>query len=326
MPTAATFAPTLQAKKANRSSKFITVHFVSYGSTTPAGVARFSGKNGHQKGATPTWVQSAVAICTVSEVAELALEIQGEETLVLPGKTDEKRWDSIAFSTTVTLQGNAVGTIKYMLGISPHTNEAIDWDRSDFGLSGALIINSYSDAKTLVMSTCVANVKLRFPSVGGVANSGSNMQQITFYSEEAKLKSVVGSVIWSPIIFLDNGASITNATAPDGIITAFILDDCNNSQTTTPPQPVAFNPSATGLDQYFIVARLDGANLASDGAALSTSGTFVTATLTLGAAPADGTSILLICAIDTAAYVVPLLHTNNGGMGLLSETYMGIIA
>lgn len=331
MATQRTFSPSNQNTKLMASSKRTEVYFVPYGSTNPLGIARFGGRNGHYKGTTPTFVQAQCLLCSMSELAEIGIAMEGEEKVVMPGKTDYTRYDGSSYSTTITLKGNAIGTTKFILGISPHTNEGIEAGRGDFDLCGGLIIHRYADNNDLKSSTFVADVKVKIENVMGVANSGENQQTFMFYNENARGKlwtvHANGSVVpkFYASIFVDDGASITNADAPDGIKVAFVLDNVNNSATTTPPQPIMFNPSGTGYQQYLALLRVNGTVITPSAEAVATAAQFATATITFGAAPADGASILVVCAVDGNAYDMPLDHTNNGGNLLLSEDYMGML-
>lgn len=331
MPTQRIFAKTSQNKSLYSSSARTEVYFVPYGSTNPLGVARFGGRNGHYKGAVPTFVQAQCLICSMNELAEIGLTMEGEEKVVMPGKADVTRYDGRSYSTTITLKGNAIGTVKFILGISPHTNEAIQWSIGDFDLCGGLIIHRYADDNSLKSSTFVKDIKVKIENVSGVANSGENTQMFTFYNEnaEGKVWTVTANGAVKPkfyaSIFVDDGASITNAAAPDGATAAFPLDDVNHSVTSTPPQPIQYNPSGTGFEQYLALLRVDGTVITPSTAAVATAATYATGTITFGADVADGASILVVCAVDGNAYDMPLDHTGNGGNLVLVEDYMGML-
>lgn len=320
------FSAASQATRAEANSKRVEVFFLPYGSTTPLGAARFSGRNGFYKGAVPTVAQGATLLCTVNELADIGLSAVGEEVVVMPGKADRTKRDSTGLNFSLTFQGNAVGTFKFLLGISPHTNEAIDWAFGDFGLVGSIIIYRYDDTQSLpVQSTLIKDVKMKVETVQGIPNSGRSMQAITFYQDVAWIRSVTGNQLWTYSLFVDDGASIVNAAAPDGVLVAFVLDDANNSQTAVPPQPIQFNPSGTGYQQYLAVLRVNGTVITPSAAAVATAAQFATATITFGAAPADGSSLLAIYAVDSNTYVLPMLHSTTGGQLVLVEDFMGIL-
>jgi hypothetical protein len=283
----------------------------------------FSGKNGFLKGATPTVNQGATLLCTLESLADIGLSPVGEEVVSLTGKTDYTAIpDSVGMNFSLTLQGGAVGTIKYILGISPHLGTAINWSDYNKGLVGAIIVHKYdNEGKLPVSSMLLPNVKMKIETIGGVPDSGTVSQSFTFYQDNAECYSVVGNQQWAYSLFHDNGASVVNAAAPDGTLTAFILDDCNNSATSTPPQPLLTFPDRTGWKQYLAVLRVDD----SEPAAATAGATFATATITFGTAPADGKSLLAIYAIDTSAYDAPMYHNSTGGMLVLSEDFMGIL-
>lgn len=324
------FSAASQATRAEANSKRVEVFFLPYGSTTPLGAARFSGRNGFYKGAVPTVAQGATLLCTVNELADIGLSAVGEEVIVMPGKADRTKRDSTALNFSLTFAGNAVGTFKFLLGISPHTNEAIDWAFGDFGLVGSIIIYRYDDTQALpVQSTLIKDVKMKVETVQGIPNSGRSVQAITFYQDVARIWSVTGNQLWTYSLFVDDGASIVNAAAPDasGTLVTFALDDANNSQTTTTPLAIQYAPSETGFKQYLAVLRVNGTNIAPSAAAVATAATYNAATgvITFGAAPADGTSILVIYAVDSSLYTLPMLHNSTGGQLVLVEDFMGIL-
>jgi hypothetical protein len=330
MATQRTFAPSNQNSKLLASSKRTEVYFVPFGSTNDLGVARFSGRNGFYKGATPTFVQAQCLLCSMSELAEIGITMEGEEKIVMPGKRDDTRYDGSSYSTSITLKGNAIGTMKFILGMNPSDNEAVNWGRGDFDLCGGLIIHRYADNNDLKSSTFVKDVKVKVENVSGVANSGENQQMFTFYNESAENNVYTvfanGAVVpkFYASIFVQD-ANITNAAAPSGSIAIFQLDNVNNSVTTTPPQPIQFKASNTGYEQYLALLRVNRTLFIPSAAAVASAATYATGTITFGAAPADGTSILVVCAVDGNAYDMPLDHSNSGGNLLLSEDYMGML-
>jgi hypothetical protein len=315
MPTVPSFAPSTVFKAAVQNFRPIEVFLVLHRDTS------FSGKNGFLKGATPTVNQAAVLLCTLESMPTISVNAVGEETISMPGKSDYLTApDSVGFETTITLNGSAMGTLMYMMGINPSTGTAIDWSTFNFGMVGSIIINKYDrESKAPVTSLLLANCKMKIPTVAGVPESGNISQEVMFYNETAKVASVNGTKQWTYSLYHDNGASVTNAAAPDGTLTAFILDDCNNSATTTPPQPLLVFPNKTGYEQYLAVLRLDATIPTTQEA------TFATATITFTTAPADGKSILAIYAIDTALYDAPMYHKGTGGMLNLSEVFMGVL-
>jgi len=83
--------------------------------------------------------------------------------------------------------------------------------------------------------------------------------------------------------YADGSTSITNAAAPDGIITDFQLGTGNNTGLTNLfPSAQSFNPDASGAAEYFVDVRVNGTSVSGY--------TYDTATTTISftTAPADG--------------------------------------
>jgi hypothetical protein len=320
------FSSKTAEKRARQDGHYSKLYFVPYGSKSRNGTARFGGKNGFYLGATPTIAQGACEICTTSEVGDIALAIENETTVTMPGKTSYTTGGRKSLEFEIQIQGNAVGTLKFLMGISPHTGEAIDATRFHYDLSGAVIIDKFDseDSHLPVQSILIPNVKMKIDNWVGFAE-GDQMQTVKFFQDEAEKYIVTGNQVWDYSLFVDNGTTITNPAAPDGTKTAFILDDCNNSNTATPPVPIMFNPDGTGWKRYLAVLRNDAVVPDADATAVVTSATFATSTITFGAAPADGSSILAIYPIDLATHDSTMRHTKPGGMFTLVESYMGIL-
>jgi len=306
------FTPSNTKKEARQSYKQIEVLFIPYG-------RGFSGKNGFLNGASPSFIQGCCLLCVAESMADINLAALGEEIVSLPGKNSYRTIsDSVASTFSLQLLGGSVGTFKFILGISPHTNEAIKWSEYDFGQVGCIIINKYDMNKNPTSSMCIPNVSARVTTVGGVPASGTVSQSFEFYQEEAEIYLVTGDQQWTYSLYYEAG-SLLNAFAPDGILDTFSLEKGNNSQTATAPQPILFNPDASGYNQYLAVLRVDSQVPTTNEAS------FATSTITFVTPPAINKTLLAVYAIDTSAYVDPMYYTTNGGKNLLSETYMGII-
>lgn len=288
-----------------RNSKYFNVMLVRYGDT---------GINGYEAGATPTVNQSGVLLCTVKSLSEIGISREGEAEIMLPGKKSRKTYDSQKFEATLTLQGNAMGTFLYMFGLSSHQFEAINWLKYQDALIGALVIESYDEKFQLISSTLIPDIRINIDNISGMAETGFNDQAFKLYNLNASISTLYKGAKWCWSLFRDNGASITNAAAPDGTLTAFILDDCNNSGTSTPPQPFQYDRAASGWQRYFPVLRVDSTTPST--AEVS----FATATLTFTTAPADGASILAIYGLDTTTYDWPYRGSTVGKELYLSES------
>lgn len=315
MATTTTFAKASQRESAHHASAFTKIFLASYGS----GAGNQNTKGGWVASASPSSIYAAMELCTVSDMAEWSLAAINEVVRIMPGKTNLTSRDGTSASGVLNFIGNAAGTFRVLHQLYATDGTAIQWSKGDLGLVGALIVNRYSQAGTLISSTVYPDVKAKIESVAPVSNQGDNLQPIMFYQDEARAYTLTSGNLWMPFVFVDDASSLTNAAAPDGSLTAFKLDDCNHSNTTTPPQLVQFDPSATGWKQYFATLRVDGVEVSTSAA------TWATDTLTFGTAPADGSRIYGIAAINPATYTVPTYHNSTGGMLNLIETVVGII-
>lgn len=318
MATTTTFAKGSINESSLHQSQFTKIFLAPYGT----GSGNQNTKGGWVASASPSSIYAAMELCTVNEMAEFTQSAINEVTTAMPGKALLTTRDGTSSSGSLSFVANAVGTFRVLSKLYAADGTAIQWSVGDLGIVGALIVNRYSNAGTLISSTCYPDVKAKIESVAGVTNQGMNYQPVTFYQDEAKIYTLTSGNLWMPFVFVDDGASLTNAAAPDGSITTFKLDDCNHSQTTTPPQLVLFDdkPSgATNWKRYFATLRLDGVEVSTSAA------TWATDTLTFGTAPADGKRLYGIAAINPASYTVPTYHSNTGGMLNLVETVLGIL-
>ena len=318
MATTTTFDQgTINAKVPHNSAKS-KIFFAPYGN----GSGNQNTKGGYVTAASPSAICAAMEFCTVSEMPEWTQAAINEQTIVAPGKKNLTTRDGTSASGNLSFHANAVGTFRVLAKLYAADGMAIQWSVGDFGLVGSLIVHRYSDAGDLISSTCYVDVKAKIESVAGVVNQGLNFQPVTFYIDESKIHTLTSGNLWMPFVFVYNGASLTNAAAPDASITTFKLHDCNHSQTTTPPQLVLFDdrPSgATNWKRYFATLRVDGVEVSTSAA------TWATDTLTFGTAPADGARLYGIAAINPASYTVPTYHNSTGGMLNLIEQVVGIL-
>jgi len=296
----ATFSQLTQTQQAIKDSKYTVVHFVPYSqSVTP-----YNGWINHATAASATAVSPGGVLCVMTEMGAISLDPIDENTVVKPGKVNFTYQNGTASKFDLTLDGNAVGTIKYLLGIPTSDKRAINLAQGNYNQIGSIIIDSYSisvngGAHTLVSSILVYDVSMKITEIAGVANSGMNMQKISLYQNEGKILMQAGAVQWNWGLWWDN-ATITNAAAPDGSITTFNLKSVNYSGTSSAVTAIKSDPNnASALAQYFPVLRLGAANVTDSDATSSAT------VITFGTAPADGKSLLYICAIDTSAGPVP---------------------
>lgn len=294
-----------------RSGKYTTLFWVPYTGSS-AGI---------EKGAAPTENKIVGLVCTAEAMDNPTLSPINQEEIFSLGKTKVTVDDGVMLEPfSITMHGNAVGILGAVTNQDITTSYVVQ-HAYEYGLQGALIAISHNGAGgTVQRSDLYLDVKVRIPELPGAAD-GNSTYNIEFYQEEAKCYSAYGDYSWAVEVFRDDATNITNANAPDGILTAFTLGDGNSS--TTSPTALSWNTNFTGTSVYEYMAKLAvngvdvvDADLASYNA---TSATWNTA-------PADGASILMIYLIDTSATDYPL-HlsgsvTDASSMWYAWDTYL----
>ncbi|NIV12885.1 MAG: hypothetical protein GWN62_16870 [Aliifodinibius sp.] len=288
-----------------RSGKFTTLFWIPY---TDSGA-------GIEKGAVPTENKIVGLVCTAENMDNPTLSPLNEREIFSLGKTKTVINDGVQLDPfSISVHGNAVGILGAVTNQDLTVDEAII-HAYEYGLNGALVVISHTGAGgTVQRSDLYLDVKVRIPDLPG-ATDGDSQQTVTFYSEEAKVYSAFGTNSWAVEVFRDDAASITNANAPNGILTAFTLGNGNASTGT--PTAISWNPNHTGTSVYEYMAKLsvDGVDVVD-----ADINTYGATSVTWNTAPADGATILMIYMIDTASDDFPL-HLSGSTTDVSSMWY-----
>lgn len=238
----------------------------------------------------------------IVELSTLSAEFINERDVVTSGYKRTTINDGSQFSATITFRGDDVITLAAMLGQHLHnndidglnTNAAIEHGR-DYGIQGALIVMSGSSSKTLVQSRILTKVTLRVLQATG-STDGTNTYEVELTSR-GKLYTAPKGHVFVPLMYHQDGASIVNANAPNGVLTDFDLKNCNGSgvdqaaallaQTIVADLAGGSNP-----EQYILDMQIDGSFITSE----AFSFTQTTGVLAFNIAPADGSKLeFVVC-------------------------------
>lgn len=251
-----------------------------------------------------TDIKGGGPFCTqISMDAIKKVPINEVEGMFSGGKTPVKYTDGYKIDAfKVTLSGDALSGLYAAIGQSPTTTPAFLHETVDYGKRGHLIIDSYGvpdggGPARPMRSTLLKNVSVRIEDVPGFTADGTTTQEIIFYSNRADgdLLELQGYHQWQWEILADN-ATILNPSIPG---TSIVLGTGNNSYASaTTPTAFAFNPAATGIDQYFAWIGVNGVQYSSADGTTFVSGT---STITLSAATVVPATVLLIYAMNTAS-------------------------
>lgn len=201
---------------------------------------------------------------------------------------------------------NDSATLYALIGRNQGSTTINSWEPEImYRASGHLLVQTYGVDNALKGQSLYMDMQLSFSEFPGLEVDGIRYQQVTLEAPAARI--VRTSVAHNEMINVEgwfhNGTTDTNADAPDGTETAFVLGTGNGSYSSA-TTPVALqldstNTALSGHRAYMIELTLDGAYVPISGTG---SATFATSTITFAAAPAAQTSLMAIYVINPNTY------------------------
>lgn len=239
----------------------------------------------------------------VQQIADIAAEFLNERDIFESGSKSLPTSDGINWSTTLTLEGDSIEEVASLIGQAIQTYPSIQ--NKDYGLCGHLVLMSFDEDYDLKKTDVLFDVGVKLDSIPGTQD-GEISRNVTLYTKQGKnavsiwgLPGVSQGGVPAFEIFWDNGSTVTNTDAPDGVLTAFTLGDGNDSY-AVPAAPLILqvDPTAgTTAYQYFYYIRVDGVDVnPNDIASFNTT----TKVLTFVTAPADGAKLEVAYLVDRA--------------------------
>lgn len=231
--------------------------------------------------------------CITKSITGAALAPINEDEVMWIGKTkamstEGTQWDGL----TADVSGNATGILR-VLGQTPTTSKAVALEYQYDQTPMFLVIHAYNESNVLYSSELYPFSIARISNTAGLEPDSITDFEIEFYNTDSTnypIRKLIPAHMWVAEGWYDNGGTITNADAPDGTLTAFVLGTGNGSYVGTPATPTAvvIDSTATGAAQYLYVF-VNGVDVTSQ-----VSFNAGTKTITFTTAPANGAKLNVI--------------------------------
>lgn len=240
----------------------------------------------------PGDLHSMHRLCQIAELGDLAREAINERTAFQVGKERKTISDGQNWTFTLTGVGNAIDLQAALLGQSLAAHAGIRQGQTK-SQAGHLFLFEGDDSGNIRTATVIPNCSITLSQISGASDGESNLTiEVESASEAWRTGDFVTPVreIWfDGTSTRDGSTAITNAAAPDGLLTAFTLGTGNNTGATDAPLAVAFNADAAGsAGEYILEVKVNGS--------VTTAYTYNASSgvLTFTSAPADGATIEVV--------------------------------
>lgn len=192
------------------------------------------------------------------ELDDIEFSALNQRDLFELGKNKITIDDGFEGEWTITLEGDALESIAAFIGQDYYANPVLEHAK-DYGICGDLVLISCDTDRNMQASTIVTDVGVRLTMIPG-GEDGERTAQVTLYTKmQTKADRIGKDYVPGHEIWYDNGGTVINAAAPDGVLTVFTLGDGNGSfSAATTPVAKQIRPAFTDYRQYFYYVRLDG--------------------------------------------------------------------
>lgn len=194
----------------------------------------------------------------VPELDDIEFSPVNERDLFEMGKNRVTINDGYEGEWTITLEGDALESIAAFIGQDYYASPVIEHQK-DYGICGDLVLISCDPDRNLQSASIITDVGVRLQMIPG-GEDGERNAVVTLYTKNATKADRVGKdFVPAHEIWYDNGGTVLNANAPDGLLTVFTLGEGNDSfAAPTTPVAKAIRTGFTDYRTYFYYVRLNG--------------------------------------------------------------------
>ena len=223
-------------------------------------------------------------ICQSAQLDDGDIELINEATVFEGGKQRAETNDGSKITFSMTFKGNALEGLAAFMNHDLNDVPVIQQGQS-LTQRGALVLLEFDDKDELRFSTLIPDCTVKQTSIPGFQDGQSE------YTLEISTESNVyrGAQYCIPVkeIWYDNG-TVTNTSAPDGVLTSFQIGSGNGSGLAANSGPLAVKWSGTlaAPANYIFQLSVNG-SVTTSGFTYGTSD----GEITFGTAPADGAKI-----------------------------------
>jgi hypothetical protein len=252
---------------------------------------------------TPNFLQYMHKVSDVPAMDEWAAEFINERDIFESGSTSLQTNDGTDWSTVITFEGDSIPEMASLVGQDLHVHRILPGGK-DYGRQGHLAMLSFDSDYNFKIADVLYDVGVKFLSAPGTSD-GEITRTVELYVKQGigllsfyNIAGVSSGSAPAFEIFYDNGTTVTNAAAPDGVLVDFDLGDGNNSYAVPASPSIAIVAPGAGTDlyKYLVYCRVDGIDVNDSEATFDP----VLKRITFATAPADGAKLEVAYAVDTA--------------------------
>lgn len=277
----------------------------TYAVWLPCGTNPYTGATFSGIDSTSSVPKGGGALCTTVNIDDLPLSVLYETTIRGLGKNPVKFSSGAQIEDfTLGMLGGDVRTLKVLYGLNPSSSSinAFKPLPDSNAPMGHLIVRKYQPTLGMIVSYFIPDLCIKLQNIAAGAEVDTDqMQEVVFYKpQNGDVYILEGNttVSWGFWDLISGGAGTgVPTTAPDGVITTFVIGTGNVSGVAgaVSPVPVLINDDVIGsgssnYKRYFFGVWVDGV-LQTDAQVTYTVGT---RTLTFTTAPALGAAILVV--------------------------------
>ena len=196
----------------------------------------------------------------IQGIDQLAAEFENERQHFESGSNKIQVNDGTNWSTTLTMEGDALSTIASLIGQDMHTQPSIEFGK-DYGIQGALCLLSTDPDRNARVCDVLFEVGVKLGEIPG-SSDGEIQYAVELYGKNNLGVRIGGGHTVAFELFYDNGTTAINADAPEGTIPTFTLGHGNNSYATPAPADIlAVRPGLGNVYEYLYYCKVNGVDV-----------------------------------------------------------------
>lgn len=255
----------------------------------------------------------------IQSIDAISAEFESERDHFEGGSEKIQVNDGTNWSTTLTLEGDALSVAASLIGQDIHTQPSIEFGK-DYGVMGDLLLLSTDEDRNARVCDALFNVGVKLTEIPGLSD-GEVQYGLELYGKNSLGVRIANGHTVGHELFYHNGTTVTNTAAPNGTLTAFPVGSGNDSYAAAaPPNMIAVRPGQGDLYEWFYYVKVNGVDVLASEATFNSG----TSTLTFNTAPAAQAKLEWAFLTDTgtapAVTGVPP-HMHSGSNQLLNWKY-----
>lgn len=200
----------------------------------------------------------------VQSIDTIQAEFENEADHFESGSNKIQVNDGTNWSTTLTLEGDALSVAASLIGQDLHVAPSIEFGK-DYGVQGDLLLLSTDPDRNARVCDALFEVGVKLDQIPG-SQDGQIQYALTLYGKQNLGVRVANAHTVGHELFYHNGTTSTNTAAPNGTLATFTIGHGNSSYAVAaPPDIFAVRPGQGDAYEWFYYIKVNGVDvLASD--------------------------------------------------------------